>query len=236
LFAYGGWQTSTFLAGEMRDARKILPRALLIGVITVIVVYTSINIVYLRVLGPAGLRNTTTPASTAMLAMTGPRGAQIIAAGIAFSAFGFLAQSILTAPRVYFAMARHGLFFRSVGSVHPRTHVPVMAIALQGVWAIVIAVSGSYADIVNYVVAVDCTFFGLTAICLFVLRNRGIGEGGVTYRVLGHPWTTLVFVAAEWIVVVSTSIGDPKHAAIGFAIAAAGLPAYYLWRRSEQRA
>ena len=236
LFAYGGWQTSTFLAGEMRDARKNLPRALLIGVITVIVVYTSINIVYLRVLGPAGLRDTTTPASTAMLAMTGPRGAQIIAAGIAFSAFGFLAQSILTAPRVYFAMARDGLFFRSVGAVHPRTHVPVMAIALQGVWAIVIAVSGSYADIVNYVVAVDCTFFGLTAVCLFVLRNRGTGDDGVTYRVPGHPWTTLVFVAAEWVVVVSTTIGDPKHAAIGFAIALAGLPAYFLWRRSEVRA
>lgn len=233
LFAYGGWQTSTFLAGEMRDARRILPRAILIGVIVVIIVYTSINIVYLRVLGPSGLQATTTPASTAMLAMTGPRGAQIIAAGIAFSAFGFLAQSILTAPRVYFAMARDGLFFRSVGWIHPKTHVPVIAIALQGAWAIVIAVSGSYADIVNYVVAVDCTFFGLTAVCLFVLRRRDTTNDNLTYQVPGHPWTTIIFIAAEWIVVVSTSLGDPKRAGIGFGIALAGLPVYYLWQRSQ---
>lgn len=234
LFAYGGWQTSTFLAGEMRDARTNLPRALLIGVVTVIIVYTSVNFAYLRVLGPGGLRLTATPASTAMLAMTGPRGAQIIAAGIALSAFGFLAQSILTAPRVYFAMARDRLFFRSVGRVHPRTHVPVTAIALQGVWAILIAVSGSYADIVNYVVAVDCTFFGLTAVCLFVLRRRGASDGAPLYRVPGHPWTTIIFIAAEWIVVASTSMADPRHAAIGFAIALAGLPVYYLWRRVQR--
>jgi len=236
LFAYGGWQTSTFLAGEMRDPRRILPRAILIGVIVVIIVYTSINIVYLRVLGASGLQTTMTPASTAMLAMTGPRGAQIIAAGIAFSAFGFLAQSILTAPRVYFAMARDGLFFRSVGWVHPSTHVPVVAIALQGAWAMVIALSGTYEDIVNYVVAVDCTFFGLTAVCLFVFRRRGTLDGALTYRVPGHPWTTIIFIAAEWIVVASTSLGDPKHAAIGFGIALAGLPIYYLWQRSQTRA
>jgi APA family basic amino acid/polyamine antiporter len=232
LFAYGGWQTTTFLAGEMRDARKTLPRALLIGVVAVVVIYVSINIVYLRVLGPDGLKSTPTPASTAMLAMAGPRGAQLIAAGIAFSAFGFLAQSILTAPRVYFAMAQDGLFFRSVGRVHPRTHVPAVAIALQGVWAIIIALSGSYAQIVNYVVAVDCTFFGLTAACLFVLRHENAGDS-VSFRVPGHPWTTFVFIAVEWIVVASTSIHDPKRAAIGFTIALAGVPVYFLWRSKE---
>ena len=233
LFAYGGWQTTTFLAGEMRDAAQTLPRALLIGVITVIVVYTSVNLVYLHVLGANGLRETTTPASTAMLALSGTRGARFIAAGIALSAFGFLAQSILTAPRVYFAMAQNGVFFREVGWVHPRTHVPVVAIALQGTWAIVIAVTGSYAQIVNYVVAVDYTFFGLTAACLFGLRRRASGSQPVNYRVPGHPWTTMLFVAAEWIVVLSTSVADPKRAAIGFAIALAGLPAYFFWQRSR---
>src|SRR5438477_3317062 len=175
LFAYGGWQTTTFLAGEMRDPARTLPRALLIGVITVIVVYTSVNLVYLHVLGANGLREPTTPASTAMLALSGTRGARFIAAGIALSAFGFLAQSILTAPRVYFAMAQDGIFFREVGWVHPRTHVPAVAIALQGIWAIVIAVTGSYAQIVNYVVAVDCTFFRLPSACLFVFRRPASG-------------------------------------------------------------
>ena len=172
LFAYGGWQTSSFLAGEVRDAPRVLPRALILGVLGVIVVYTAVNVAYLRALGPAGLAATTTPASSVMRALLGAGGARFIAAGIAFSAFGFLAQSMLTAPRVYFAMADDGLFFRSVAWVHPVTRVPVVAIALQGVWAIAIALSGTYAQVVNYVVAMDCIFFGLTAICLFVLRRR----------------------------------------------------------------
>ena len=228
LFAYGGWQTSSFLAGEVRDARHVLPRALILGVVGVIVVYTAVNVAYLRVLGPSGLAATTTPASSVMRELMGTRGAQFIAAGIAFSAFGFLAQSMLTAPRVYFAMAEDGVFFRSVAWVHPVTRVPVVAIALQGAWAIAIALTGTYAQVVNYVVAMDCIFFGLTAVCLFVLRRRNPEPSD--FRVPGHPWTTLLFIAAQWLIVVSTFAHDPMRSSIGLAIAAAGLPAYYFWR------
>lgn len=232
LFAYGGWQTSSFLAGEVREPRKTLPRGLVLGVLGVIAVYTSVNFVYVRVLGPAGLAATMTPASTVMRALLGPRGGSLIAAGIAFSAFGFLGQSMLTAPRVYFAMAEDRVFFRGVAWIDPRTHVPVVAILLQGVWAIVIALTGTYAQVVNYVVAMDCMFFGLTAVCLLVLRRRAAGQNSsaIEFRVPGHPWTTLLFIAAEWIVVVSTFAHDPKRSFIGLAIAIAGLPAYYLWR------
>jgi APA family basic amino acid/polyamine antiporter len=230
LFAYGGWQTSSFLGGEVRDARRILPRALILGVLGVIAVYVSVNFVYLRALGPVGLANSTTPASSVMRGLLGARGAQWIAAGIAFSAFGFLAQSMLTAPRVYFAMAQDGVFFRSVARVHPRTHVPVVAIGLQGVWAIVIALTGTYAQVVNYVVAMDCIFFGLTAVCLFVLRRRE--SAPASFRVPGHPWTTLLFIAAQWMIVVSTFAHDPKRALIGLGIALAGLPVYFLWRKT----
>lgn len=232
LFAYGGWQTSSFLGGEVRDARRILPRALILGVIGVIIVYTSVNFVYLRSLGPAGLAGSTTPASSVMLQLLGPHGAQFIAAGIAFSAFGFLAQSMLTAPRVYFAMASDGVFFRGVAWVHPRTHVPVTAIALQGVWAIVIALTGTYAQVVNYVIAMDCIFFGLTAACLFVLRRRAAQDlAEINFRVPGHPWTTLLFIVANWIVVLSTFMHDPKRSFIGLGIAITGLPIYFFWRR-----
>ena len=233
LFAYGGWQTSSFLAAEVRDARRVLPRALILGVLGVIVVYTAVNVAYLRALGPAGLAATTTPASAIMRMIMGPRGAQFIAAGIAFSAFGFLAQSMLTAPRVYFAMAEDGVFFRSVAWIHPATRAPVVAIALQGVWAIVIALTGTYAQVVNYVVAMDCIFFGLTAVCLFVFRRRSMEA--VAFRVPGHPWTTLLFIAAQWVIVVSTFAHDPVRAFIGLGIAAAGLPAYYLWRARQRR-
>src|SRR5262245_20074494 len=134
LFAYGGWQTTSFLAGEVEDAPRILPRAIILGVLGVIAVYLSVNLAYLHGLGPTGLGQTKTPASTLMSNSLGARGAQLIAAGIALSAFGFLAQSMLTAPRVYFAMANDGLFFRAVGQVHPRTRAPVLAIVIQGVW------------------------------------------------------------------------------------------------------
>jgi len=236
LFAYGGWQTSSFLAGEVRDPRKTLPRGLVLGVLGVIVVYTSVNFVYVRALGPAGLAATMTPASTVMRMLLGPRGASLIAAGIAFSAFGYLGQSMLTAPRVYFAMAEDRVFFRGVAWIDPRTHVPVIAILLQGVWAIVIALTGTYAQVINYVVAMDSIFFGLTAACLFVLRHRAAERGStaIEYRVPGHPWTTLLFIAAEWIVVASTFAHDPKHSCIGLAIAIAGLPAYYLWRAKNK--
>lgn len=237
LFAYGGWQTSSFLGGEVRDPRKTLPRGLVLGVLGVIVVYTSVNFVYVRALGPAGLAATMTPASSVMRMLLGPRGASLIAAGIAFSAFGFLGQSMLTAPRVYFAMAEDRVFFRSVAWIDPRTHVPIVAIFLQGVWAIVIALTGTYAQVVNYVVAMDSLFFGLTAACLFVLRRRAMDPGSqaIEFRVPGHPWTTLLFIAAEWVVVASTFAHDPKRSLIGLAIAIAGLPAYYLWRARNRR-
>jgi basic amino acid/polyamine antiporter, APA family len=236
LFAYGGWQTSSFLAGEVRDPRKTLPRGLVLGVLGVIAVYTSVNFVYVRALGPAGLAGTMTPASTVMRMLLGPRGGSLIAAGIAFSAFGFLGQSMLTAPRVYFAMAEDRVFFRGVAWIDPRTHVPVIAILLQGVWAIVIALTGTYAQVVNYVVAMDSLFFGLTAMCLLVFRRRAALEGSpaIEFRVPGHPWTTLLFIAAEWIIVASTFAHDPKHSLIGLGIAIAGLPAYYFWRAKNK--
>ena len=237
LFAYGGWQTSSFLGAEVRNPKKTLPRGLVLGVLGVIFVYTSVNFAYVRALGPAGLAATMTPASTVMRALLGPLGGSLIAAGIAFSAFGFLGQSMLTAPRVYFAMAEDRVFFRAVAWVHPRTHVPVIAILLQGLWAMVIALTGTYAQVVNYVVAMDSLFFGLTGACLLVLRRRAtrLGLAEVEYAVPGHPITTLLFIAAEWVVVVSTFAHDPQRSLIGLGIAIAGLPAYYLWRARNRK-
>ena len=237
LFAYGGWQTSSFLGGEVRDPRKTLPRGLVLGVLGVIAVYASVNFAYVRALGPSGLAATTTPASAVMRAALGPRGATFIAAGIAFSAFGFLGQSMLTAPRVYFAMAEDRVFFRSVAWVHPRTRVPVTAIALQGVWAIVIALTGTYAQVVNYVIAMDAIFWGLTALCLVLLRREDSSvSSSIDYRVPGHPWTTLLFIAVMWLVVIITFMHDPRRSFIGLGIALAGLPVYFFWRAKQRGA
>jgi APA family basic amino acid/polyamine antiporter len=237
LFAYGGWQTSSFLGGEVRDPRKTLPRGLVLGVLSVIAVYASVNFVYVRALGPAGLASTTTPASAVMRAALGPRGGALIAAGIAISAFGFLGQSILTAPRVYFAMAEDRVFFRGVAWVHPRTRVPLVAIALQGVWAIVIALTGTYAQVVNYVIAMDAIFWGLTALCLVLLRRReAASSAAIDYPVPGHPWTTIFFIAVMWSVVIITFVHDPRRSFLGLVFALAGLPVYFFWRAKNREA
>src|SRR5213083_3633797 len=230
-FAYGGWQTATFVAGEMRDTRRDLARGLLIGVGGVVALYLAVNFACLRVLGPVGLDATTTPASNVMRIALGERGAQWIAAGIAVSTLGFLSQSMLTGPRVYYAMARDGLFFESVGKLSPRSRAPVVAIVLQGLAAIVIACSGTYGQILNFEVTVDFIFFGMTAAALFILRRRQIGSPSVTYRVPGHPFTTMLFVLSCAGIVISAVIASPANSAIALCILLAALPVYYFWTR-----
>ena len=161
------------------------------------------------------------------------RGATLIAIGIAVSTLGFLSQGMLTAPRVYYAMARDGIFFRRLADVHPKTQAPVLAIALQGIIATIIAVSGTYEQILSYVVSVDFIFFGLTGLALFIFRKRG-GTG--EFRAPGHPLTTGFFTIACWIVVVATVARAPRDSAIGLAILTAGLPAYLLLKRGQDLA
>src|SRR5436190_5180608 len=230
-FAYGGWQTATFVAGEMRDPRRDLSRGLLLGVAAVVGLYLAVNLACLRVLGPAGLDATTTPASDVMRIALGERGAQWIAIAITISTLGFLSQSMLTGPRVYYAMARDGLFFNGVGKVFGRTGAPVVAIVLQGLAAIIIACSGTYGEILNFEVTVDFIFFGMTAAALFILRQRNIGLARIIYRAPGHPFTTALFVLSCAGVVVSAVIASPRNSAIALCIMLAALPVYCLWIR-----
>ncbi len=230
MFAYGGWQTSCFIAGEIRSPEVNLPRGLLFGVLGVVALYLSVNAVSIIVLGADGLALSPAPASEVMRSVLGETGATVIALGIIISTFGFLSQGILTAPRVYFAMAEDGLFFRGVAKIHPRTRVPVTAILLQGAVAIVVTLSGTYEQILSYVVSDDFIFFGLSAACLFVFR-RVDGSGGCAYRVPGHPYTTTAFIVVCAAIVVSTVYSYPVNTLIGIGILLAGVPVYYYWKR-----
>ena len=251
-FAYGGWQTACFVAGEVRDPKKTLPRGLLLGVLGVIVVYLSVNYVCVHVLGADGLAQTKTPASSVMRIALGDEGGRLIAAGIAISTIGFLSQSMLTAPRVYFAMAEDRLFFRQLASLN-RARVPAFAIALQGGLAIVIAmVASKYEQILNYVVSVDVIFFALSAVCVFVFRRRGrnpgVSEGAPisgatgtlpdgrvsasdTFRIPGHPFTTLFFIGACAVITFSLLYKFPLNSAISLGIMLLGVPAYFIWAK-----
>ena len=236
LFAYGGWQTASFIAGEVREPEKNLPRGLLFGVMGVTALYLAVNFVCVHALGPAGLAATDRPASEVMRKIFEDKGARLIAMAIAISALGFLSQSILTAPRVYYAMAEDRLFLKSVAWLSPRTRVPVVSIALQGLLAMIIAFSGKYEQILSYVVSVDFIFFGLTAVCIFVFRRRAAKKPSdaesdqVRYKMPGHPVSTALFIAVCWLVVANTVYKDPGNTWIGLVIVAAGVPAYFFWQ------
>lgn len=232
VFAYGGWQTASFVAGEMKKPQRDLPRAFLAGVAAVALLYVSVNYVCVRALGVSALAETKTPASAVMRLAMGQTGATIIAFGIAVSTLGFLSQSVLTAPRVYFAMAEDGVFFRQLAWVHPRTRVPMVAIALQSVWTLVILLSGSYETILSYVVSMDAIFWTLTAGCIFVLRRRDAAAS--SFRMPGHPFTTALFCLACAGVVANTIYRYPGNTLIGLAILATGVPVYYIWRRTSR--
>ncbi len=252
-FAYGGWQTACFVAGEVREPRRNLPRGLLLGVLGVIVVYLSVNYVCVHVLGADGLAQTKTPASTVVRLALGDKGARLLAAGIAISTIGFLSQSMLTAPRVYFAMAGDKLFFKQLAWLN-RARVPAVAIGLQGGLAIVIAlVASRFEQILNYVVSVDVVFFALSAACVFAFRKQGrtptVGEGAsdsvestlpdgrvaATFRVPGHPFTTLFFIAACCVITFSLLYKFPLNSGISFGIMLLGVPAYFIWAPRYKR-
>jgi len=235
MFSYGGWQTSGFVAGEMRNPGRDLARGLLLGVAGVVLLYTSVAFVCVHALGPTGLAASKTPATDVMRLALGDKGATFIAIGIAISALGFLSQGMLTAPRVYFAMAEDGLFFRRVAQVSPTTRVPVLAIAVQGLAASIIAISGTFGQILSYVVSVDFIFFGLTGAALFVFRRRD-PDKKVAFSAPLHPLTTGLFVAACAITVVATVWNNPINSLIGYAILLAGVPACLYWQRKNRTA
>jgi basic amino acid/polyamine antiporter, APA family len=235
LFCYSGWQMAAFLAGEARRPEVTVPRGLVMGVSGVIVLYLGVNFVCARALGGM-LASTPTPASAVMRLAFGERGATVIAAGIALSALGYLSQATLTSPRVYYAMAADGLFLKSVARLHPRTRVPTVAILMQGGFAIIIALSGRYHEILNYVMSVETLFGLLTMGSIFIFRRRDRRTSEVrAFRVPGHPVTTLVLMAVYCGIAVSLFYKYPMNGLVGISIALAGVPVYFFWQRRRTR-
>ncbi|MEO5510500.1 MAG: amino acid permease [Longimicrobiales bacterium] len=236
LFSYGGWQQTNFVAEEMKDAERTLPRALLLGVAGVFLVYVLTNIVYIRHLGVSGLAASSAPASDVMRHTLGDWGATAIAAGITFSTFGFLNLVIMVTPRVYQAMAADGVFFPAVAALHPHYRTPALALAIQAVWAVVLALSGSYGQVLDYVTFGDWIFFGLTAATLFVYRRADVTGGRRGFRTPGYPFVPAFFVLAAAYVVISSVIDNPWNAAVGAGLIGLGVPAYALFRYTSGRA
>jgi APA family basic amino acid/polyamine antiporter len=230
LFAYGGWQQTNFLAEELIDPVRNLPRALLTGVGVVVAIYVLANVVYLRALGPGGLAESSAPAADTMQLLLGPAGRSFIGASIALSTFGFANLAICANARVCQAMAADGLFLEPFARLHPRLRTPYVSLAALGAWSVALALSGSYGALLDYVVFGDWIFFGLTAATLVVFRRRD--QPGSRPPFAAPLWwlATLLFVAAAAYVVVGSVSAAPANALRGAALILAGVP-MYLWRR-----
>ncbi len=234
LFAYGGWQSTNFVAEELRHPTRDLPRALVLGVVGVVITYVLANAVYLRVLGLDGLAASSAPAFDVMERLAGRAGSTAITVGIVVSTFGFLNLAVLASPRMYQAMAADGVFVRAAARLHPRHHVPATALVIQGAWAIVLLSTKTYERLLDYVVFADWIFFGLVGATVVYFRIRE-GDDGVAFRTPGYPWVPVFFVVTAGYTVLSTVRSNVADAGLGAVLIAAGIPAFLIWRARERR-
>ncbi|MGH7664146.1 MAG: APC family permease [Gemmatimonadaceae bacterium] len=233
LWAYEGWQYVTFSAGEARDPQRTLPRAIIAGTAILIAIYVLANVGYIAALGPDSAAATDRIAAEAAGTLFGPVAGKIVALVILVSMFSATNGLALTSPRLYFAMSRDGLFFRRLAEVHPRFGTPAFAIVASSIWAAVLAVSGTFEQLLTYVVFAGWIFYALGALSVFVFRRREPDESR-PFRVPGYPLTPLFFVAAAAAIVTNTIFVQPVQSFLGLGAVLLGLPAYFIWRRRSR--
>jgi APA family basic amino acid/polyamine antiporter len=232
LWAYEGWQYVTFSAGEARDPQRTFPRAIVFGTAVLIAIYLAANVAYVAALGPAAVAASPRVAADSVTALFGPAAGKLIAAVILVSMFSAANGIMLTAPRLFYAMARDGVFFRKLAEVHPRYRTPAFAIVAGTVWSALLAASGTFEQLLTYVVFSGWIFYGLGAMSIFVYRRRA-PDMPRPFRVPGYPLTPALFVAASAAIVLNTIFTQPGRALVGLAVVLAGAPAYVVWRRSR---
>jgi APA family basic amino acid/polyamine antiporter len=232
LFSSDAWNNVTFTAGEVRNPQRNLPLSLALGVGIVSVLYLACNLVYLNLLPLDAIKAAPEDrvATAAVSRMFGPAAVQMMAAAIMISTFGCNNGLILSAARVYYAMARDGLFFRGVDRLHPRFHTPVASLGVQCVWATILTLSGTYSDLLDYVIFAVLLFYILTIAGVFVLR-RTRPDMPRPYRAIGYPVLPAIYLVAAGAIEVLLLLYKPSYTWPGLIIVLLGVPVYYLWRR-----
>ena len=234
LWTFDGWYGATNLAGEMRRPGRDLPLGLILGTAIVTLLYTLLNVVYVRTLTLEQMVATSRIGESAALVLFGPIGARLVTVAVLISTFGCISSTILYAARIYLPMAQDGLFLPSLATIHPRYKTPSACILAQGVWSVLLTFSGSYEQLYTFVVFAVVLFHALTGAAVFVLRRRR-PDAERPYRTWGYPWVPLVFVASSAALVINTLLEKPTESLIGLVILALGVPAYLHWRRSAPR-
>ena len=233
LFSYGGWQSANYVGEEIADPKRNLPRALIAGTLAVVAIYVTINVVYLRALGLEGLATSGAPAAEAARRTFGAYGDVFVSSAIAISTFGFLNLSILAPTRVYYAMSADRLFVPALARLHPRYATPSVAIVVQSTWSCLLALTGSYDALTNYVVFADWIFFGSTVLTVITFRHKVplSQRPPDAFRAPGYPVVQILFVLVAAGVVLSVVVAAPGAAAKGALLVALGIPVYYWYAR-----
>ncbi len=235
LWAYEGWHAVSFAASEFKNPRRDLPASLVIGTLACLLIYVLLNIAYYAVLPYAAIRTSDHAAASAMQAVYSPGTVAFVSVLIITSILGAMNGLILTGPRVYHAMGADGTFFRFLGNTNRHFRTPVAATLLQGVWASVLTLLGSFQQLFTYVVFTGWIFYGLTVAGVIVLRIR-MPHAERLFRVTGYPWPPVLFIMAALAIVISTFLSAPLPACIGVGMILAGLPLYPIFRAIEKRA
>ena len=234
LWAYEGWHYITFSAGEVIDPQTNFPRGIIVGTVALIGIYLLANIAYVAALGVQRSAASERIAAEAVAAILGPGAGKLIALAILISMFSAANAVVLTSTRVYFAMARDGHFFERMGSIHARWQTPAFAIVASCAWAAVLAMSGTFEQLLTYVVFTGWAFYALGAASIFYYRRRA-PDAPRPFRVPGYPWTPLIFVLVAAAIVLNTVLLHPGQTAIGVALVLLGVPVYWFWRRNARR-
>ena len=232
LWAYEGWQFVTYCAGEVKEPQRTFPLGLLTGTALLVGIYLIANVAYVAALGPTGVMSSNRLAATAVSTLISPAAAKLITITILISMFSAANGVTLTASRVFFAMARDRLFFQRLAEVHARFQTPAFAVIAGAIWSAILAVTGTFEQLLTYVVFVGWIFYALAAASIFVYRRR-VPEAVRPYRVPGYPLTPLLFIAAAAALVLNTIVTQPIRAGIGLGIVFVGVPAYLIWRQKS---
>ncbi|MEW5918802.1 MAG: amino acid permease, partial [Gemmatimonadota bacterium] len=235
LWAYEGWQYTTFAAGEALDPQRSFPRALILGTLILIALYVLANIAYVAALGGARVAASERVAAEAVTTVVGPTAGRLVATAIMISMFSAALSIMITAPRVYYTMARDGLFFSKLSEVHPRYGTPAFAIVVTTGWAMLLAATGTFQQLLTYVVFIGWIFYALGAMAVIALRRKR-PEAARPFRVPGYPWTPIFFTLAAAAIVGNTIVTTPRDVVLGLLIVALGAPAYLVWRRRRSPA
>ena len=232
LWTYDGWNTFSFSAGEVRNPTRNIPLALMMGTGLVTLLYLAVNLAYLRALPISEMTGVTRVAERAAQALWGPGSAAVISGAIMLSGFGCLHANILVGARVYYAMARDRIFFAPVGRVHPRYLTPAVALILQGVWSCLLTLSGQYEQLFTFAVFAGMLMYAASAATVFTLR-RTRPDAPRPYRAWGYPVLPALYIAALCVIITSTIYTRPVESIAGLSLIAAGVPAYYMFRKGR---